>query len=91
MSSYPFRCYANSDAGGLRSGNQFILGNAKQYSDMEFLHNSRYGLGRTDLFPDFCGDVLSDVPATHVDKFLPSNSGHSFLYQPICQLNITFF
>ena len=62
--------YATSGAGGLRSGNQLILGNAKQYNDMKFHHNSRYGLGRTDLFPDFCGDVLYDVPGTHVDKFI---------------------
>ena len=45
---------------------------------MEFLHKSRYGLGRTDLFPDVLDDALYDVPATHVDKFLLSNSGYSF-------------
>ena len=58
--------YASSGAGGHWSGNQLILGNAKQYSDMKLLHISRYGLGRTDLFLDFCGDVLYDVPPTHV-------------------------
>ena len=73
MSSYPIPCYADmqrSGAGGHRSGNQLILGNANQYSDMKFLHISRYGLGKTDLFPDFCGDVLYDAPPTHVDKFI---------------------
>ena len=62
--------YATSGAGGHRSGNQLILGNAKQYSDMKFLHISRYGLGRNDLFPDFCGDLLYGVPPTHVHKFI---------------------
>ena len=42
---------------------------AKQNSDMKFINISRYDLGRTDLFPDFCGDGLYDVPPTHVDKF----------------------
>ena len=74
---HPLLCwYATSGAGGLRSGNQLILGNAKQYSDMKFLNISRYDLGRTDLFPDFCGDSLNDVPPTHVDKFLLLNSGY---------------
>ena len=49
---HPLLCwYATSGAGGYRSGNQQILGNAKQYSDMKFLHISRYGLGKTDYFP----------------------------------------
>ena len=83
--------YATSGAGGLSSGNQLILGNAKQYNDMKCLQISRYGLRRTDLFPDFCGDILYDVPPTHVDKFLLSNSGYSFVSLPIGQLNIQFF
>ena len=36
---HPMLCwYATSGAGGLRSGNQLIPGNAKQYSDMKFLN-----------------------------------------------------
>ena len=51
---HPLLCwYATSGASGHRSGNQPILGNAKQYSDMEFLHISRYGLGRTDFLSRF--------------------------------------
>ena len=89
---HPLLCWnATRGAGGLRSGNQLILGNAKQYSDMKYLNNSRYGLGRTDLFPNFCGDGLYNVPPTRVDKFLLSNSGYSFLSQPTCQSNIIFF
>ena len=39
---HPLLCkYATSGAGGLRSGNQLILGSAKQYSDMKFLNISR--------------------------------------------------
>ena len=39
---YLLLCWrATSVAGGLRSGNQLILGNAKQYSDMKFLNISR--------------------------------------------------
>ena len=66
----PLLCwYATNGAGGLRSGNQLILGNAKQYSDMKFIDISRYGRGKTDLFPDFYGDGLYDNPPTHVDNF----------------------
>ena len=76
---HPLLCwYATSCTGGLRSWNQLILGNALQYSDMKFLNISRWGLGRTDLFPDFWGDVLYIVPPTHVDKFLLLDSGYSF-------------
>ena len=76
---HPLLCwYATSGAGGLRSENQLILDNAMQYSDVKFLNISRYGLGRTDLFPDLCGYGLYDVPPTHVDTFLLSNSGYSF-------------
>ena len=46
-------------------GNHFILGNAQQYSDINFLDISRWGQDRIDLFPYFCGDVLYDVPPTH--------------------------
>ena len=68
---HPLLCwYTTGGAGGLRSANQLILGNAKQYSDMKFLNIARYGLGRTDLVHDFCGYGLYDVPPTHVDKFL---------------------
>ena len=35
---HPLLCwYATSGAGGLRSGNQLILGDAQQYSDIKFL------------------------------------------------------
>ena len=38
----PLLCwYATSGAGGLRSGNQLIMGNALQYSDMKFINISR--------------------------------------------------
>ena len=56
-----------------------ILGNAKQYSDMKFLDILREGQDRTDLSPDFCGDVLYVVPPTHVDKFISLHSGCSFV------------
>ena len=89
---HPLVCwYATSGPGGLRSGNQLILGNAKQRNEMKFLNISRQNLGRTDLFPHFCGDVLYDVPPTHVDNFLLLHSGYSSFSQPICQINITFF
>ena len=56
---HPLSCWnAESGAGRLRGGNQLIRGNAKEYSDMKFLNILRYGLGRTDFFPDFCHDVL---------------------------------
>ena len=36
---HPLLCwYATSDAGGLRSGDQLILGDAQQYSDIKFLN-----------------------------------------------------
>ena len=74
---HPLLCwYATSGVDGLRSGNQLILGYATQYSDMKFLKISRYDLGRTDLFPDFCGDGHYDFPPTPVDKFLLLNSGY---------------
>ena len=39
---HPLLCwYTTSAVGGLRSENQLILGNAKQYSDMKFLNISR--------------------------------------------------
>ena len=89
---HPLLCwYATSGAGGLRRGNQLILGNAQQYSDIKFLNILRYGLGRTDLFPDFSGDVLYDVPPTHVGKFRLLHSGYSSFSQLICELNIAFF
>ena len=49
------------------------------------------GPGTTDLFPDSCGDVFYDVPPTHVDKFVLSHSGCSYLSQLICQLKSLFF
>ena len=73
----PLLCwYATRGAGGLRSGNQLILRNALQYSDiMKFINIARQGL--SDLIPDFCGDGLYDAPPTHVDHFL-LHSGYSF-------------
>ena len=39
---HPLLCwYAMSGAGGLRSGNQLILGDAQQYSDIKFLNSMR--------------------------------------------------
>ena len=88
--SYSCR-YATSCTGGPRSGNHLILGNAWKYSDMKFFNISRKGLGRPDLFPYSCGDVLYDVPPTHVDKFILLHAGYLFLSYLICQLKIAFF
>ena len=53
MSSYPIPCYADMQRAvpadtGAGTSSYNVLGNANQYSDMKFLHISRYGLGRTD-------------------------------------------
>ena len=37
---------------------------------MNLLNISSKGLSRIDLFPNFCGDVLYDVPSNHVGTFL---------------------
>ena len=82
--------YATSGAGDLRSGNQLILGNAQQHIDIKFLNILRQSLGRTDLFPDFGGDVLYEVPPTHVDTFCLLHSGYSSFSQFIYEFNIAF-
>ena len=46
---------------------------------------------RPHLFPDFCSNVLYDVPPSHVDKFCLLHSGYSSLSQLVSQLNITIF
>ena len=46
---------------------------------MNFLDISRKGHGIIDFVPDFLGNVLCDVPATHVDKFLLLHSGYSIV------------
>ena len=43
------------------------------------------------LFPDFGGDVLHDVPSTHVDKFRLLHSGYLSFSQIICEFSIAFF
>ena len=43
---------------------------------MKFLNISRYGLGRTDLFPDFCGDGLYDVQPTHETWYISFDFYH---------------
>ena len=43
---------------------------------MDFLDISRYHYGRIGLVPVFCGNVLYDVPPTHVDKFILFHSGY---------------
>ena len=89
---HPLLCwYATSGAGGFWSGNQLTLGGAQQYSDIKFLNILRKGLGRTDLFLDFGGDVLCDGPLTHVDKIRLLHSGYSSFSQLICGSSIVFF
>ena len=65
-------------SGELKSGNQFILGNV-QYSRMNFFDISKWDHGRTNLVPDFCSDIICDVPATLLDKSLLLHSGHSLV------------
>ena len=48
-------------------------------SGANFLDISRKGRDRSDLFPDFCGDVLYVVPSTHVDKFILLQSGSAIV------------
>ena len=81
----------NERAGGLRSGNQLILGNAQQHSDIKFHNILRLGLGRADSFPAFGGDVFYDVPPTNEDQFRSLHSGYSSFSQIICEFNIAFF
>ena len=48
--------------------------NHKNFHDI-----SRWGHNRIDLPPYFCSDGLYDVPPSHLDTFLSSLSGYSFV------------
>ena len=46
---------------------------------MNFINVSRYGHGRIDLVPDFCDDVLYDVPPIQLNEIIWANSDYSFV------------
>ena len=91
MSSYPTPCYADMQRAvpsDPRAGTNtyLVMPSYTAISNFSIFE----GLGRTDLFPDFGGDVLYDVAPTHVGKFRLSHSGYSSVSQLICEFNIAF-